>query len=119
MKSRPPLLLTVAVLAYLAYLGFMLSVDFSPTIAVRFALSALLIFFVLRGSRIAGNILAILCALSALVLLVAAVATITSAAAAAIAFTLIAGLLLAFCVYLLRSPAVRAFQTKAMEATSE
>ena len=119
MKARPPILLTVAVLAYLAYLGFMLIVDFTPTIAGRFALSVLLIFFVLRGSRIAGNILAILCALSALILLVAAVATIVSATTAAIAFTVIAGLLIAFCFYLFRSPAIRAFQTKAAEATTE
>lgn len=107
MKSRPPLLLAIAVLAYLAYLGWMLVVDFTPVIAGRFALSALLVFFVLRGSRIAGNILAILCALSALVLLVAAVATFTAGPIAAVAFTLIAGLLAAFSIYLFPSHGVR------------
>jgi hypothetical protein len=117
MKSRPPVLLIVAAVAYLAYLAWQLVVDFTPVVAGRFALSAVLFFFVFRGSRSAGNILAVLCAISALVLLVAAVATFTSNAVGAVLFTVIAGLLLAFSAYLFFSPAMRTFQGKALPAS--
>lgn len=110
MKQRPPILLIAVAVAYLGYLLTMLIVDFTPVIAGRFALSALLFLFVLRGSRVAGNIAAFLCALSALVLLVAAVATFSTNAIGAVMFTVIAGLLLLFAAYLFFSPVVRAFQ---------
>jgi len=117
MKIKPPLLLVVAAVVYLAYLAWMLVADFTPVVAGRFAISVLLFFFVFRGSRVAGNILAILCALSALVLLVAAVATFSTATLGAVLFTIIAGLLAAFAAYLFFSPAVRAFQGKLLQAT--
>lgn len=116
MKSKPPLLLVIVAILYLAYLAWMLVVDFTPVVAGRLVISALLFFFVFRGSRVAGNILAILCALSALVLLVAAVATFSTGALGAVLFTVIAGLLAAFAAYLFFSPAVRVFQGKVPQA---
>lgn len=118
MKRKPPLLLVIAAVAYLAYLAWMLIVDFSTVVAGRLAISAILFFFVFRGSRVAGNILAILCGLSALVLLVAAIATFSKATLGAVLFTLIAGLLVAFAAYLFFSPAVRTFQGRLSEASS-
>ena len=114
MKSKPPILLVIAAVAYLGYLAWQLLIDFTPVVAGRLALSAILFLFVFRGSRIAGNILAVLCAISALVLLVAAIATFTVNVVGAVLFTVIAGLLLAFSAYLFFSPAVRAFQGKAL-----
>ena len=118
MKSRPPLLLAIAAAAYLAYLVFLLATDFKPVVAGRFVFSAVLLFFVLRGSRIAGNIMAILCAISALILLVAAVATFQTNAQGAVIFTVIAGLLLAFSAYLFFGPSIRTFQGKARAAAA-
>ena len=119
MKRKPPILLIIVAVAYLAYLAWMLSVNFTPIIAGRFAISAILFVFVFRGSRLAGNILGILFGLSALVLLVAAIATFNKSAIGAALFTLIAGLLGAFAAYLFFSPAIRAFQGKPPEASSQ
>ncbi|MGQ4584759.1 hypothetical protein [Lysobacter sp. F60174L2] len=116
--NKPPVALVAPAVAYLGYLAVMLVLDFTPVVAGRLAISAILFFFVLRGSRIAGNILAVLCGLSALVLLVAAVATFPENPMGAITFTLIAGLLAVFAGYLFFSPAVRVFQGKALSATS-
>ena len=117
MKNKPPLLLTLAAATYLAYLAFLLATDFKVVVAGRFIFSAVLLFFVLRGSRIAGNILAILCAISALILLVAAVATFKTNAQGAVIFTVVAGLLLAFSAYLLFGPSIRAFQNRVRAVT--
>jgi hypothetical protein len=116
--KRPPVLLAVATISYLAYLAWLLISDFTPVVAGRLGLSAVLIFFVLRGSRVAGNILAVLCALSSLVLLVAAVATFSANALGAVVFTLISGLLAAFSAYLFFSPTIRAFQGKALPVSA-
>jgi hypothetical protein len=116
--KKPPLALIIAAVAYLGYLAVLLALDFTPIVAGRLAVSAILFFFVLRGSRIAGNILAVLCGLSALVLLVAAVATFSTNAMSSVAFTVIAGLLAAFAGYLFFSPAVRVFQSKALPVSS-
>ncbi len=113
MKSKPPLPLVIIAIVYLAYLAGLLATGFTAVVAGRFALSTLLFFFLFRGSRTAGNILAVLSAMSAIVLLVAAVATFPTAALGAVLFTIIAGLLSAFAAYLVFSPAVRAFQDKA------
>jgi hypothetical protein len=118
MKRRPPLLLILAAFAYLAYLAWQLINDFTPVVAGRLALSLVLFFFVFRGSRVAGNILAILCTISAVILLVAAVATFTANTLGAILFTMIASLLAAFAAYLFFSPAIRAFQGKALPASA-
>lgn len=117
MKNRAPLPLILVAVAYLSYLAWQLIVDFTPTVAGRAALSGVLFFFVLRGSRIAGNLLAFFCALSALMLLMAAVSSFTTNTKGAVMFTLIAGLLLAFVSYVFFSPAVRAFQEKARLAS--
>ena len=116
--KRPPLALTIAAVAYLGYLAVLLVLDFTPVVAGRLAISTVLFFFVLRGSRIAGNILAVLCGLSAAVLLVAAVATFSANATGAIMFTVIAALLAVFAGYLFFSPAIRTFQAKALPASS-
>lgn len=116
--KKPPIALVISAVAYLGYLGVQLALDFTPVIAGRLAVSVILFFFVLRGSRIAGNILAVLCGLSALVLLVAAIATFSANAMEAIAFTVIAGLLALFAGYLFFSPAVRSFQGKILPVSS-
>ena len=118
MNRRPPALLIVAAVVYLGYLGWELAVNFTPVVAGRFALSALLFFFVLRGSRVGGNVLAILCAISALALLVAAIAAFNANALGAILFTVMAGLLLAFAAYLFFGSAVRSFQGEAAQDAS-
>ena len=116
--KKPPVALIVAAVAYLGYLAVLLALDFTPVVAGRLAISAILFFFVLRGSRVAGNILAVLCGLSALALLVAAVATFSANPMGAITFTVIAGFLAVFAGYLFLSPAVRSFQGKALPAPS-
>lgn len=109
-KKRPPVLLTVVTVVYPVYLSTQLAVDFTPVLAGRLVLVALLCFFVLRGSRIAGYIAAVLCTLIALTLMVAAVATVLANALAAMMFIVLAVLLLAFSGYLVFSPAVRSYQ---------
>src|SRR4051794_15457483 len=89
MKHKPPVLLVFAVASYVAYLVWMLLVDFKPVVAGRLIASAVLFIFVFRGSRVAGNLLAILCGLSALLLLVTAVATFGASAMGAGLFALI------------------------------
>ena len=113
LMKKTPMAIVIAAVAYLGYLAVQLALDFTPVIAGRLAISVILFFFVLRGSRIAGNILAVLCGLSALVLSAAAIARYSANAAEAITFTVIAGLLAAFAGYLFFSPAVRTFQGKA------
>ena len=112
MKPKPPLPLVVISSAYLLYLAWMTATQFSPVVAGRLAISAILIFLVLRGSRAAGNILAVLCAISGVVLVIAAVATISSNPTAAVIFVVMAAFTFAFASYLYFSTAVRAFQTK-------
>ena len=116
MKVKPPVLLILVVVAYLAYLAFLLITGFTPIVAGRFALSVLLFFFVLRGSRTAGNVLALLSTISAIVLLIAALATFSTNYLAAVVFAIIAALLLAFSAYLFFSPSVRAFQGRTIAA---
>ena len=116
LMKKPALALIVSAVAYLGYLAILLALDFTPVVAGRLAISALLLFFVLRGSRIAGNILAVLCGLGALVLLVAAVATFPANPMGAILFTVIMGLLAVFAGYLFFSKSIRVFQGKALPA---
>ena len=111
--KRPPLLLAVFAIAYLAFIAWQIAADFQPVILGRLAVTLVLFFFVFRGNRVAGNILAVLCSITALVLLVAAIATFTANALGALLLTVIAGLLLAFAAHLFFSPAVREFQGKA------
>jgi hypothetical protein len=113
MFKNPPLPLIVAAVVYLGYEAWSLAVTPTGVAAGRLAISAVLFFFVLRGSRIAARVLAVLTGLSALILLVAAVATFTSNPSGAIAFTVIAGLLVLFAAYVWVSSKVRAFQERA------
>ena len=111
MKLKPPLLLVVVLCAYLAYLLWLTVTQFSPVVGGRLAISALLVFFVLRGSRTAGTILAVLCGISGLILVVAAIATFNSNPTESVVFCIVAGLTFTFSSYLLFSKAVRQFQT--------
>lgn len=113
MKNRPPLLIVAAAGVYLLYLVWQMVTDFMPVTGGRFLISVVLFFFVFRGSRVAGNILAFLSAASAAVLLVAAVAIFKDDAENAIGFTVFASLLLAFAAYVFFSPKVRVFQSSA------
>ena len=119
LMKKPPIALIIVAVVYLGYLAVLLALDFNLVVAGRLVISAVLFYFVLRGSRLAGNILAALCALSALVLLVAAVATFSANTMAALIFTLIAGVLGLFAAYLFYSPSVRAFQVRALPAVAE
>jgi hypothetical protein len=112
--KKPPVLLAVFAIAYLAFLVWQIAADYKPVLLGRLAVTLVLFFFVFRGSRIAGNILAVLCCISALVLLVAAIATFNANATSAILLTVTAGLLLAFAAYLFFSGSVRKFQGKAL-----
>jgi len=116
--KRPPLLLALFAIAYLAFLVWQIAADYQPVILGRLAITLVLFFFVFRGSRVAGNILAILFSITALVLLVAAIATFNANALSAILPTITSGLLLAFAAYLFFSPAVRRFQGKALPAAT-
>lgn len=113
MKNRPPLPIVVVAVAYFIYLVWQMVTDFIPVTAGRFVISAILFFFVFRGSRVAGNILAFLCAVSAVMLLVAAVASIKGNVNSAIVITVFACSLLAFAAYVFVNPTVRAFQRSA------
>ncbi|WP_454846095.1 hypothetical protein [Pseudomonas farris] len=116
MKKRPPLLIVAVAGAYFLYLAWRLVTDFMPVTAGRFVISIVLFFFVFRGSRAAGNILAFLSALTALLLLVAAVSSFSANVKGAVVFTAFAGLLLAFAAYVFLSPKVLAFQRSARSA---
>ena len=110
MKNRPPLLIVAAAGVYLLYLVWQMATDFLPVTAGRFLISVVLFFFVFRGSRVAGNILAFLSAASAALLLVAALASFKEDVKDAITLTVFAAPLLAFAAYVFFSPKVRAFQ---------
>lgn len=111
-ENRPPLPLMLVAVGYLVYLAWKLVVDFSPEVLVRFGLSVILFFFVFQGSRLAGNILAMLCTISAILSLVVAFTIFTTNTHKAVIFSIIATLLLAFSVYLVFNPAIRMFQKK-------
>lgn len=111
--KKPPLLLAIFAVAYLAFLAWQIAADFQPIVLGRLVVALILFFFVFRGSRVAGNILAVLCAISALIALVAAIATFSANALSGALLTITAGLLLMFAAYLFFSSAVRAFQGKA------
>jgi hypothetical protein len=113
MFKNPPLPLILAAVVYLGYETWSLAVTPTGVAAGRLALSAVLFLFVLRGSRVAARIMAVLTSLSALILLVAAIATFTRNPTGAIVFTIIAGLLALFAVYVCVNPKVRAFQERA------
>ncbi len=112
MENKPPILLVGFAAAYLAYELWVLIPDFTLAAAVRLVLTVVLFFFVFRGSRIAGNILAIITAITALMPLVAAVAIFGTNLQASAVLTVFAGLLLALAAYFF-SPDVRAFQRRA------
>jgi len=116
--KRPPLLLALFAIAYLAFIAWQIYAAYQPVILGRLGVTLVLFFFVFRGSRAAGNILAILCSITALVLLVAAIATFNANTISAVLLSITAGFLLAFSAYLFFSPAVRTFQGKALPATS-
>ena len=113
MKNRPPLPIVAVALAYFLYLIWQMVTDFMPVTAGRFAVSAVLFFFVFKGSRIAGNILACLCVVSAALFLVGAVASLKENVKGAIVLTVFAAPLLAFAAYVFFSPRVREFQRNA------
>ncbi|WP_426180408.1 hypothetical protein [Pseudomonas sp. TWRC1-2] len=113
MKNRPPLPIVAVAGAYFFYLAWQLVTDFMPATAGRFAVAAVLFFFVFRGSRVASNILAALCALSAVLFLVTAVASMKENIKSAVVLTVIAAPLLAFAAYLFLNSKVRAFQRNA------
>ena len=107
--KRPPLLLLVFTIAHLAFLLWELAAYYQPATLARLALDLVLFFLVFRGSRVAGNILAVFFAINALVLFVVAVTVLSASAAEAIPLAVNA-LLLVFSAYLFFSPAVRRFQ---------
>ncbi|MEZ5703708.1 MAG: hypothetical protein R3E42_19715 [Burkholderiaceae bacterium] len=82
---------------------------------VWLALAAVLFFFVLRGSKAAARIMAVLCGLSSLLLLLTAMATIQTQPRGAAGFTVMAVLLILFVAYLWGSDAMKRFQARSGE----
>jgi hypothetical protein len=116
--KKPPVTLIVAAVLYFGYLAVTLALDFSGGVLGRLLVAAALFYFVFRGSRVAGNILAFLSAISAIVLLVAAVATFTAnpyGAAILVAIVFPLGL---FSWFLAFSRSMRAFQAPSTSAES-
>ena len=110
MKVRPPLLLAVPLIISLAYEVWWLVTQPSGVIAGHFALNALLTFFVLRGSRAAGIIWAILSFLSGLLFVFVAVKVAPAGPNNPLWYWALAVLLFANAAYVVFSPSVRAFQ---------
>lgn len=110
--KKPPLPLSLYLISYLAFLAWQLYAAYRPILLGRLVVTLVLFFFVARGSRVAGNILAILFFMGALMLLVNAIAIFNVNAINALWATIAAGLFLMFSAYLFFSPAVRAFQRK-------
>jgi len=109
-ENRPPLPLMLVAAGYLVYLAWKLVVDFTPDVLVRFGLSVILFFFIFQGSRVAGNILAMLCTISAIMSLVVAFTIFTTNIHKAAMFSIISTLLLAFSAYMIFNPAIRKSQ---------
>ncbi|MCK7592331.1 hypothetical protein [Pseudomarimonas salicorniae] len=119
MPKQPPTPLVLAGVSYLGYLCWSLIATRSVVVGgVHLVLSAVLFFFVMRGSRMAARILAALCGLSALVLFVAAVATFQAQPRAAGTLTVMSGLLALFVAYLCRSDAMKRFQERSAASSS-
>ena len=115
MKGKPPVPIVVVAILYMVYLVWSLIADFRVPVAGRLVLSGILFFFVLRGSRIAGNLLAVLCAISAAMAIVFAIAVVGRNLYGAILACGFAVPLLAFAWYLFSNPDVRRFQGKSVE----
>ena len=113
MFKNPPLTLVLTTVIYLGFLTWSMVV--SPSVVVGgvwLALAAMLFFFVLRGSKVAARIMAVLSGLSSLLLLLTAVATFQTQPRGAAAFTVMAILLILFVAYLWRSDAMKRFQAR-------
>jgi len=98
-------------IGYLAYLIWQLATDATPAVWVRFLLATLLVFFLLRGSRVAGIIWFICNLLAALITAAATFRFAQSDLTAAATFAAITAVLLTHCGYLFFSPAVKQFQS--------
>lgn len=114
--KRPPNLLLSGCILYLLLEIWLLAREPSTTVAVRFMLTLILFFFVLRGSRTAGVIWGICNLLGALAAGYFAFALAKSSAVVAMLFALGALLTLANAAYLFFSSNVRSFQAKHMVA---
>lgn len=108
MTKRPPLPLIITAVAYLGFEVWTLYTEHTVTVATRLALSLILFYFVLRGSRAAGLVLAVLCIATALV----CVWGITVAPQLLGLFAVSGILALCLAAYLFFSPTVRAFQQR-------
>ncbi|MFT3761255.1 MAG: hypothetical protein QM761_01315 [Pseudoxanthomonas sp.] len=98
-------------IGYLAYLIWQLATGAPAAVWIRFFLAAILVFFLLRGSRVAGVIWLVCNLLGALVAVAAMFRHAQSNTSAAMAFAVIAAGLVAHCGYLFFSPSVRRFQS--------
>ena len=117
--KRPPFLLVIYTIAYLAFPLWEIAADYEPATLGRLVIDLVLLFFVFRGSRFAGNILAVFCAITTLVLLIVAIAIFNADTPDAVLLAINSGLILAFATYLFFSPAVRKFQGKALPAAAK
>jgi len=116
--KKPPVTLVVATVLYFGYLAITLAIDLSGVVLGRFVVAAVLFYFVFRGSRVAGNILAFLSAVSAVVLLVATVAALTFNPYSAVILIAMAFPLGLFAWFLAFSQSMREFQAPATSAES-
>ena len=110
MKTRPPLLLAVPLVITLAFELWWLVTQPSVVTAGHSALYALLAFFVLRGSRTAGIIWALLSFLGGLLFVFVAVQVAPAGPNNPLWYWALAVLLLANAAYVVFNPSVRAFQ---------
>ena len=106
--KRAPLPLSITAIAYVAFEAWTLFSEPSATVAVRFVLTLVLFYFVLRGSRAAGFVLA---ACSAGAALVSAYAVAKFPMPYSIWFGVAGLVCAALTTYVLFSPAVRKFQS--------
>ncbi|UHQ19190.1 hypothetical protein LVB87_13515 [Lysobacter sp. KIS68-7] len=111
--KKPPFPLAAVAIAYLGLEIWLLARGAEAAVWVRFALSLWLVVFLLRGSRIAGGIWLVCNLLSALYTAVATFRVIQTDVTAAGLFAVLTAAILAHCVYLFFSPAVRRFQSPA------
>ena len=117
MKSRPPLLLAIPLIITLAFEAWWLVTQPSAVIAGQFALYAVVAIFVLRGSRRAGIIWAILSFLGGLLFVFVAVRVAPGGPNNPLWYWALAVLLFANAAYVVFSRSVRAFQRGSVPIT--
>jgi len=114
--KRPPNLLAIGCALYLLLEVWLLASQPSATVAIRFAITVTLFFFVLRGSRAAGIVWAICNLLAGLFSGYIVITYASSHPSFAGWFALAGVVAFANSAYLIFNPSVRSFQAKPVAA---